>query len=85
MPKGHDYKVKKSLNFDGERQPSRSSSSLSGPSSFTQDENDSGRKRLQDEVFGSLSDDDELCGDKSIWMVIFAFNYHLNTLCINRL
>lgn len=60
MPKGHDVKVKKSLNFNEDtNHDSRSSSSMSGRNSAT---GDVGRKRLQDEVFGSLSDDEELCG-----------------------
>lgn len=60
LPKGHDYKVKKSLNFDDEAShSSRPNSSLSGQTALP---DDAGRKRLQDEVFGSLSDDDDLCG-----------------------
>ncbi len=64
LPKKHDFKVKKSLNFDDGASASRSSaSSLSGR---TPTPDETGRKRLQDEVFGSLSDDEDLCGKGEI-------------------
>lgn len=74
--------MKKSLNFnDGSNDSSRPNSSMSGHAvassgsrsnsrmagyaTLTSDE--AGRKRMQDEVFGSLSDDEELCGKGKIW------------------
>lgn len=65
LPKGNDFKVKKSLNFDdaASHGGSRSSSSLSGQTAVA---DDVGRKRMQDQIFGSLSDDDELCGQSII-------------------
>jgi hypothetical protein len=77
LPKGNDKKVKKSLNFnDGSSNGSRPNSSMSGhatPSCGSRPNSrmsghtaaipdEAGRKRMQDEVFGSLSDDEELCG-----------------------
>lgn len=63
LPKGNENKVKKSLNFNN------ATSSGSRPSSSLSDQlatsNETGRKRMQDEMFGSLSDDDELCGKSS--------------------
>lgn len=65
MPKGHDFKVKKSLNFDDPvSQGSRSNSNLTDRVSIP----DEARKRQQDEMFGSLSDDEDLC---SIGNLIF--------------
>lgn len=59
MPKGHDIKIKKSLKFDDNGSVgSRSGSSLAGR---TPTPDETARKRQQDEVFGSLSDDEELC------------------------
>jgi hypothetical protein len=37
---------------------------MAGHATLTSDE--AGRKRMQDEVFGSLSDDEELCGKGKI-------------------
>ena len=53
-------KIKKSLNFD---KPSVEDGSSN--SSFPEPGNpaeEASRKRQQDEMFGSLSDDEELCG-----------------------
>lgn len=73
--------MKKSLNFhdgngsrsnsslSGHAAPdigSRSNSSMSGHAAPLSDE--AGRKRMQDEVFGSLSDDEELCGKGKIFL-----------------
>jgi len=59
MPKANDYKVKKSLNFnDAASQIGSRSNSSFGNRVSTPDE---ARKRQQDEMFGSLSDDEELC------------------------
>ena len=68
LPKKHDFKVKKSLNFDDGACGSRSASSLSGR---TPTPDEAGRKRLQDEVFGSMSDDEELCGKGQFSKLIF--------------
>ena len=59
MPKANDYKVKKSLNFNDAASPggSRSNSSLANRVSTP----DEARKRQQEEMFGSLSDDEDLC------------------------
>lgn len=60
LPKGHDMKVKKSLNFNDAASIDSSSNSSFPDKVSALDE--SARKRQQDEVFGSLSDDDELSG-----------------------
>ena len=59
MPKANDYKVKKSLNFNdaASQGGSRSNSSLANRVSTP----DEARKRQQEEMFGSLSDDEDLC------------------------
>lgn len=78
MPKGHDVKVKKSLKFDDVgSHGSRSGSSLGGSTPIP-DEN--ARKRQQDDVFGSLSDDEELCG-KSM-KICYIQNVLQNSLLI---
>ena len=64
MPKGHDVKVKKSLNFSEAASYDHSSTS-SFPDKLSSND-DCARKRQQDEVFGSLSDDDELSGKCNI-------------------
>lgn len=59
MPKANDYKVKKSLNFNDAtiQGGSHSNSSLAHRVSTPEE----ARKRQQDEMFGSLSDDEDLC------------------------
>lgn len=60
--------MKKSLNFNN------AASSGSRPSSSLSDQlatsNETGRKRMQDEMFGSLSDDDELCGKSNVYYLM---------------
>lgn len=71
LPKGNENKVKKSLNFNNAvNAGSRPNSSLSEQSATP---NEAGRKRMQDEMFGSLSDDDELCG-KSNFLYLMKLN-----------
>ena len=59
MPKGQaDFKVKKSLNFEEPRNHNSRPNSSQANHVLTADET---RKRQQDEMFGSLSDDEDLC------------------------
>ena len=70
MPRGNDFKVKKSLKFnDGASCSSRSGSSLAGR---TPTPDESARKRQQDEVFGSLSDDEDLCEKSKISLLLYT-------------
>jgi len=62
-------KVKKSLKFGDadSNHGSRASSSMSGHNTPTLD--DATRKRQQDDVFGSLSDDEDLSGRGILYLL----------------
>jgi len=63
LPNENLMKIKKSLNFDKPSvEDGSSNSSFPEPGNLAEE---ASRKRQQDEMFGSLSDDEELCGKKS--------------------
>lgn len=73
LPNENLIKIKKSLNFNKPfNEDSNSNHSLPDPVNISEE---ASRKRQQDEMFGSLSDDDELCGkSKHIFHLEFPVN-----------
>jgi len=56
-------KIKKSLNFN--KPPAEDTNSNHSVPDLCNPSEESSRKRQQDEIFGSLSDDDDLCGQRN--------------------